>query len=168
VVAHKGAILGMAYRLDRICTRWSWSWRNILSTMDYQRSGWVVIEGRFPWEIEILSPWINVKVFIFEDLNIKIEEFTRYHSVKKLLFKLIFTNNIDKFALWFVYQLMHDHDWATDWRHFDFVAIAYRMSATWEARTGFQDQRSNKGTQSVKMKDMRDQHVIFGINSWNA
>lgn len=42
-----------------------------------------------------------------------------------------------------------------DWRHFDFGFGAYRMTATWEART------QPASLIYVKMKDMRDQHVIF-------
>lgn len=64
---------------------------------------------------------------------------------------------------------MHDHDWATDWRHFDFACQRVSsVSDVGSTHTGFQDRSSNKGAQSVKMKDMRDQHVIFGINTRNA
>lgn len=60
---------------------------------------------------------------------------------------------------------MHCHDFRAlltivdqvtgDWRHFDFGFGAYRMTATWEART------QPASLIYVKMKDMRDQHVIF-------
>lgn len=63
---------------------------------------------------------------------------------------------------------------ARSWLGYWLTAFWFRLPASIECqRRGkhahrIQDRSTNKGAQSVKMKDMRDQHVIFGINTRNA
>lgn len=57
---------------------------------------------------------------------------------------------------------MHCHDFrrATDWRHFDF-----KFGLQLVSNVGDVGSTHDPAPSTVKMKDMRDQHVIFGIST---